>query len=116
MCAAQKCFVIAATNGLEIDKLYKDPTNEKKIALKKKIGETLNFAEKIKEKINSAPEYDAKKVFVMQYQTKEVQIISSSSTIRDKYYEIWEPGTGITNIFANEVFADPNGLLPLSVR
>lgn len=36
--------------------------------------------------------------------------------MRNKVFNIFSPEQGITNIFANEVFMDPDGMLALSVK
>lgn len=63
LCAARKCYIIAAENAMAIQNLYKDDTNETKILLKKKCAENLKFAEMCDKKIKENPEFDAKKVY-----------------------------------------------------
>lgn len=36
--------------------------------------------------------------------------------MRDIQYELWSPSLGITNIYANKQYLDPNGMLPLSLK
>lgn len=41
LCAARKCYIIAAENAMAICNLYNDDANETKIQLKKKCAENL---------------------------------------------------------------------------
>lgn len=36
--------------------------------------------------------------------------------MRDIQYQLWSPALGITNIYSNKQFVDPNGMLPLSLK
>lgn len=47
------------------------------------------------QKIAESAEYDAKKVFLAQFDPVEQLIIEKSATVRGKYVDIWTPATGI---------------------
>ena len=50
-----------------------------------------------------------------QFNEKEQSIINAASIIRDINFDLWSPQLGITNIYSNKQYLDPNGMLPLSL-
>jgi len=43
-------------------------------------------------------------------------IIEKSKIVRNKVFNLWSPEQGITNIFEEGVYKDPDGFLKLSVK
>jgi len=93
--ASRRCYVIAAENALAISKLYKDDNNETKLRMQKEIKQNLYLVDELGKKIAENSEFDAKKVYMAQFDPVEQIIIEKSATIRGKYVELWTPATGI---------------------
>ena len=93
--AAKKCYVIAAENAIQISRLFKDDENPVKQKLMTTINQNLHLAEMIKQKVEKEPACDAKKAFLANFDAVENIIIEKSSTVREKYFEMWSPESGI---------------------
>jgi hypothetical protein len=50
------------------------------------------------------------------YDAAEQMLIEKGSDVRGKHFDVWQPESGIINIFENIHYEDPGGLLPLNVR
>lgn len=64
----------------------------KKQQLLKQFNETLNFAESVKQKINTDPlRYDIQQKYMSQYNEQEQSIINAAAIVRDIHFDLWSP-------------------------
>ena len=112
----KKCYFFAAQNLKNI--IDAIPSDSDKIPeLKGKLNKTLEFAEMINQKIVSDPlKYDQQQIYFSQFNEQEQSIINGAALMRDIQYSLWSPALGITNIYSNKQYLDPNGMLPLSLK
>lgn len=80
-------------------------------------NKTLTLAEEIHKKIQSDPvKFDVQQKYLAQFSEQEKTMIQAASIVRDIQFDLWSPALGITNIYANQQFIDPNGMPALSLK
>jgi len=60
--------------------------------------------------------YDIQQAFLAKFSDQERSIIQAASVMRDVQFELWSPALGITNIYNQKQYLDPNGMLPMSLK
>ena len=83
----------------------------------KKFNDALVLAESIQKKIQTDPaKYDIQRKYLQDFDEHEQAIIQTAAVCRDINYDLWSPAHGITNIYNQQQFFDPSGMLPLSLK